>query len=502
MLDRLASQSRVRRCDLTKDSPYKKFAKDVGIIGIARALVAIGSLHGIILLPILTKNLTTAEYGVFVQLSVLIALLTPIATLSLPYAMVRYISGEKDKREIQEAVISTSIFVFLVSIILATSIITLSETVFHEYLGEAKDLVKIVALIIPFWCTSQVFLNVFRAYQEVKHYSTFLFFQTYGEVVLIAYFVLSGYGIFGAMFAVFIVRTILLLVVGYLAIEKVGVKKPEFTRLRGYLSFGLPLVPVALSYWVVSASDRYIIGYFLGATHVGFYNPGYTLGSAIRLLLGPLVFVLPAVLTQQFEENRTKEVQNILRYSLKYFLLVAIPAVFGLTFLSKQFLTLLSTEEIAINAYVVVPFAAMAMLSFGVYVIFGQILFLEKKTKIYGPIWFICAALNIAFNIILVPLIGILGAAISTLVTYALSTILIGYYALKFFKFEVDTVFILKSIFSSTVISLAIVILNPTGILHVLGTIGVCIIIYSLILLLTKGFKKEEIKFFKELLKI
>lgn len=484
-----------------KYAPYKKFTKDIGIISITQALVAIGSLHGIILVPILTKNLVPTDYGIFVQLTFVIALLMSVATLGLPYTLVRYIAGEKDKKEIQEGIISTSIFIFFVSFILAAFIITLSETVLRDHLGGAADLVKIIALIMPFWYTSQVFLNVFRAFQEMKSYSALVLFQTYGEVALITYLVLSGHSIFGALLAVLVVRAALFLVAGYSAIKKVGVKKPDFTRLKKYLSFGLPLVPVALSAWVVSASDRYIIGSFLGSAHVAFYDPGCVLGNTIALSIGPLSFVLLAALVKLFEENRMKEVQNILRYSLKYFLLMAIPAVFGLAVLSKPLLTTLSTGEIAINGYLIVPFAATSMLFYGAYTVFSHILILEKKTKIIGYIWIISAILNLTFNVILVPLIGILGAAISTLAIYTLVTLLTTCYAFKYFKFHIDWDFIGKSIAASAIMSFIVYCLNPISPIGLLATIGMGTAVYGIIIIVTRGLNQDEIHFFKDVAK-
>ena len=482
-------------------APYKKIAKDVGIIGITKVLVSIGSLSGIILVPILTKNLALADYGIFVQLVYVLALLMPVATLGLPFTAVRYIAGEKNKKEVQKCVISISIFILFISLVLATCIIVLSEAVLGNYLGGAKDLVKIVALIVPFWCTSQVFLNVFRAFQEMKRYSVLVLFQTYGELGLIAYLVLFGHSIFGVLLAVLVVRVTLFIVAGYFVIKRVGLKKPDFTRLKEYLSFGLSMVTQDLSVWTVGASDRFIIGALLGATFVGFYNPGYVLGTFIVFLIAPLSFVLPAVLAKYFEEERIKELQNILRYSLKYFLMLAIPAIFGLAVLSKQLLIILSTEEIAINGCFVVPFAAIAMLFYGVYTVFLQILLLEKKMRILGHIWIISAALNLALNVILIPIIGILGAAMSTLVTYVLATLLTMYYSFNYFRFHIEWGAIGKSIAASAITAFIVYYFNPCSFAELLVAIGIGIFVYGIIVIATRCFNRDETNFLKDMAK-
>ncbi len=475
---------------------YKKFTKNLGIIGITNLLVR---LRGIILLPILTKTLGIYDYGIWVQIMVTIGLLAPFSTLMLPGAMVRFLAAEKDKKEIQEGFFSTSILVFFISLSFCILLIILSEPFAENLLGDGKELIKIVVLIIPIWSLNLVFLDFFRTFQQMKTYAVFTISQTCGEAALIAYLVLSGYGIFGAVLSISIVRTILFLIMGCLIISKIGVRLPNFSRLRKYISFSLPTLPSVLSAWVVSSSDRYVIGFFLGAIFVGFYSPGYALGSIISMYIGPFAFILFPVLSKMYDEKKYEDVRTYLKYSLKYFLLLAIPSAFGLSILSKQLLTILSTPEIASQGYLITPFITVSLLLFGVYVVFSQIISLVKRTKITGAIWMVTAVLNLGLNIIVVPYIGILGAAITTLIAYALAFVLTTYYSFKYFKFDIDLSFILKSIFASIVISLVIIKWEPIGVLNVLIVVGVCAAVYAVILLLLKGIKKEEIKFFKQL---
>jgi O-antigen/teichoic acid export membrane protein len=212
--------------------------------------------------------------------------------------------------------------------------------------------------------------------------------------------------------------------------------------------------------------------------------------------------MLPAVLSKYYDENNMNEVKTVLRYSLKYFLLLAIPATFGLSLLSKSILTILTTPEIALQGYLITPFIAVSAVLFGTYAVISHIIVLKKKTKITGAIWVMAAILNLGLNIVFVPYIGILGAAITTLIAFALAFVLTTYYSFKYFTFDVDLRFVFKSIFASIAMSLVIIKWNPVGTLNVLIVIGVCAVIYSVILMLLKGVKKEEIKFFKELFKV
>ena len=78
---------------------YKKFTKDIGIVGITQLITM---LRGFILLPIITKLLGAENYGIWTQITVTIGLVTPVIVLGLPYSLVRFLAGEKDRKEITE----------------------------------------------------------------------------------------------------------------------------------------------------------------------------------------------------------------------------------------------------------------------------------------------------------------------------------------------------------------------------------------------------------------
>ena len=77
-------------------SIYKKFTKDVGIVGITNLITPLG---GLILLPIIIKTLGASGYGIWAQVGVTLGLINPIADLTLSYTFVRFFAGIKDKKE-------------------------------------------------------------------------------------------------------------------------------------------------------------------------------------------------------------------------------------------------------------------------------------------------------------------------------------------------------------------------------------------------------------------
>ena len=91
---------------------HKLFTQRIGLIGITNLLLG---LSGIILLPILTKNIPIEDYGIWVQISVTIGLIPAVATLGLTEAMVRFMAAAKKREEIQEGFYSIAFIVLFVS---------------------------------------------------------------------------------------------------------------------------------------------------------------------------------------------------------------------------------------------------------------------------------------------------------------------------------------------------------------------------------------------------
>jgi O-antigen/teichoic acid export membrane protein len=477
---------------------YKLFVQRIGLVGITNILIALSSL---ILLPIMTKSFSIEDYGIWVQINTTISLIPNIAALGLPYTMVRFLSAEKDKEKIQEGFYSIASIVLASTFIISTLLFLFSKNIAAALFNGAVNIVVLLSVIVFLACLNAFLLNFFRTFQQMKRYSIFLLIQTYLGVFIVSYFAIKGFSIYTAALGLLIANLVTFFIMTLFIISNIGFKIPKFKNMREYLSFGLPTIPGNLSSWIVDSSDRYVIGVFLGTTFVGYYSPGYTLGNIIMMLLAPFSLLLPSVLPKYYDNGEIEKVKTFLKYSLKYFLLIAIPSAFGLSMLSKPILMILTTQEIALNGYLITPFVTLSALLFGVYAIISNVIVLKKKTGITGTIWIIAAVLNLGLNILFVPYFGILGAASITLIAYGTAFILTLVYTAKFFDFDFDFDFIVKIIIASILMSIIISLMNPSGILNVLITVVIGAVVYMGLLIILKGIKKEEFKFFKNMLR-
>jgi O-antigen/teichoic acid export membrane protein len=479
-------------------SQRELLAKRIGLVGIANLFL---ELNGLVLLPILTKNLSISDYSYWVQITVTMNLLATVILLGLPSSMVRFMASEEDVSNIRETFYSISALTALMGMAASIVILGFSKNLASAFFNGDVAVVEWLSLIAFVECLNITILSYFRARQKMKKYAAISILRTMLNVSLISYLVLHWQGIYGAMTGLFISASLSLLCASSLVVSDIGLALPRFKNIREYLSFGMPTVPGSLSNWAVNSSDRYVITLLLGSAALGYYSPGYALGNIIIIFITPVSVMLPAALSKHYDQLDVDEVQRILWFSLKYFLALAIPSAFGLTILSKAILGTVATPEIAMNGYLVTPLVAFGALFLGAYTIAAQVIALEKKTALIGSIWTIAALLNIGVNLILLPRIGIIGAAASTLIAFAFAFCATALHARRYIEFNLDLRFICKSVLASTAMSIFLLWLEPKGAIWLVISVAAGALIYFLVLTIMRGLGKEEVDFLKGLIR-
>lgn len=478
---------------------YKLFAHRIGLIGIVNI---ISTLSGLILLPILTKTLSIELYGIWVQIGVTSSLLALLATLQLNNAIIRFFAGEKDINKIRGGFYSVFTLVFLFNLLMILFILFLSKPLAITFFGgeEAIPFVRLLCFIIPSTALNSICIAFFLALQQIRKYSGFLILQQILNISLVSYAVLSGYSLLGALVALIIVNTFSLFLYFFFIHSQIGIGKPNLSVLKPYLVYCLPLLPSVAATWIIEISDRYVIAYFLGVASVGIYSAAYSLGSTVRMFMGPIGTILLPTISNLYENNKMEELKTHLTYSLKLYLMFAIPSLFGLTILSKSLLLTFTTSEF-VSAYLIVPIVALGTIFYVSSGICSIILAVVKKTKLFVWLGVMNSTINITLNVILIPIIGILGAAISTLITFVCCAIILIILSFREIPFGIDFNFISKIIISSIPMAFVVWKLNPFGAVNILIAVGIATAVYFGILILLRGFTKEEYLFLKRILR-
>lgn len=474
-------------------SDFELLVKRIGLTGLANFVV---SFSPILLLPVLTKILTIQEYGIWALIVVTAGLVPMLVTLGLPSSMVRFLAPVKNKDEISEGYYSIVLVVLGVGLVVSLFLLVFAQSIATNLLSNNRTVALLLPLITLLASYNVVPQSYFRTFQQAKRYSIVSLLQASLYVALVAAFVVIGLGLAGAAFAYLIDLLFVALISTYYVLRDIGVTMPSCSELKAYLKYGLPFMPSFVSSWALNVSDRYIITFFLGVAWVGYYSPGYQLGWMISLLAVPFTILAPTAIYEYYDTNQIAEVKTIIRYSIKYFLAVAVPAAFVFSVLSKPILLVLTTPAIATNGYLITPFTAFSSVLFGAGSIIMIVLTFEKRTTIIGMMWILGATLNIGLNLVLVPYFGVIAAALATVLGYSFVFGVTAIYSVRHMTLDVDFGFILKSIFASIVVSSFVLVWHASGLLSVSALIVSCAVAYTAILFVLKGFSASEIRFF------
>ena len=190
----------------------------------------------------MTKTLGAELYGIWALILVTVSLFMPLALLQLGFAMTRFLAAEKDKEKISKGFYSlfaaSSFTAFALSLLIFIFAEPLAVAVFGG--AGAASFVKLAAFLVLLMTLDQVIIEYFVAFRQMGRYAVFSILQTIGEVVLIGYLVLSGYGLFGAIVSFLVVKAIVF-VAGVLVVgREVRISKPSVSVIKSYLGFSLP----------------------------------------------------------------------------------------------------------------------------------------------------------------------------------------------------------------------------------------------------------------------
>ena len=478
-------------------SEYVRFIQRIGLVGLTNILISLSSL---IFIPIITKSFTTAEYGMWAQVNTTIALVPNIANLGLPYTMVRFLSAEKDKEKIKDSFYPMISLTFISTLIICSLFLIFGNTIANALFNGSMQVLYITTVISFFACMNLMLITFFRTFQQMKRYSLFLVLQSYIGVFVSIYLTYAGYNIETVVLGLLTGYASVFIMMAFLIVKYLGIGIGKWSNLREQLAFALPTIPSNVSSWIVDSSDKYVIGILIGSVAVGCYSPGYALGSILLMFLSPFAVLLPAILPEHYEKGDIEEVDKYLSYSMKYYLLLTVPAGVGMSVLSKPLLYIITTPEIALGGYMVTPFVCLGAILMGMYGITNNILILEKNTMILGKLWIVVAISNIVLNLLLVPHLNILGAAIATLLCYILAFTVTAIASKKTMRLPFNISELLKIGIASAIMGIAVYMMHPNGIIGVLISIVVGVIVYFAIIFILKGITRKEIAIFKDLL--
>lgn len=399
-----------------------KYITDIGFAGLADFLRLGGTFF---LIPILTKILGPEEYGIWSLIKTTLVILTPIVVLGLDTAVMRFIPGAQKKELIREGFISSEVAIIFFSFVVSAACFFLSKPLSLFLLGSEKweYCVRLLAALLFVFSIDRMGLVFLRSVGRIKLHSALMTIGSLFEIGMVIYVVLSGAGIVGALIAILAVKLLFALITHGFIYISIGVSRIKFAVIKQYARFGFPIVVAMFFYMLVNYADRYLINYFLDAAQVGIYSVGYAVGSLVIIATTPFEYVLYPKLVSYWNNNELSRMKTYAKKTLMVSMAMGAAMCLFITVFSKKIIIIVSTQAFEAAAPVI-PYIGFGFFIFGIGIIGERIITLLNKTRLIMHIYGLLAVINILLNIILIPKIGIQGAALATFITFFLYSVI------------------------------------------------------------------------------
>ena len=207
-------------------SSYIKTIKETSVNAIAQIILVPLVL---ITLPVLTKNLTIEEYGLWGLIFTTCSLTMPFTSLGLGTAMSRFISSAKNKKTVSDGFVSVLVVRLILSLIIAIIIFLFSEKIANAFFGSNSQIVKIISLFVVITTVEPIFKRFLRIIRHVKVLSSLKIIEGYGALslyILVFYF---GGGLYGIISAILIFKIFLILFIAFYLRNKISYSFPDFS---------------------------------------------------------------------------------------------------------------------------------------------------------------------------------------------------------------------------------------------------------------------------------
>jgi O-antigen/teichoic acid export membrane protein len=376
---------------------------------------------GFFLLPIFTRALTPAEYGLFETFNVILLLFTAIGTLGMDTAMMRFYfdSAEPSYRK---RVASTAYMFALAAGLLVTSVGMACSPALNSTLFGGTDHIRILHitfLAVAASVVNTIQLALLQTKRQPGRYSFLTFLRFVVMYGLSVWFLLRGDSVYGVMLAQ-LIGYVMAIVVGFVFNRRDVAFVGSGELARKMLLFGAPLVVGSVNMWLLSSSDRFFLLRLSTLENLGLYSLGSRFASIVQFAVLAFQLAWPQFAFSTAQQLGVAHVQSRI---LTYYLFVAIPLVLAVTLFTPEMLALLATARYA-GAASVVFLLSYSFLMHGCYSVFGIILSHTKQTLSILTITIPPLVVSIVLNTLLVPALGGTGSAIASACAYTLMAVL------------------------------------------------------------------------------
>lgn len=421
-----------------------KLAKFTSHIFISRVLSALIGFGG---LAIFAREFDASLLGIYFLFQAVLEILAIPANLGLRGAVVKRISEGQNQNEY----FSTVIILKIVALGLPLSILFLFQNQINTYIG--KDLVIFLAIGMIIQEFARLSLAVLRAELHLSRVALLRLIRQAIWVTLGWVLIRAEFGINAVVYSH---------IVGYIVVFVLGcwtcttsLVRPTLKRAKSLLNYGVYDAIGNISQYTVNWLDVIFIGVFLTSAEVGAYETAWRATIPVVFLSQSIAMTIFPKISEWSASQTQEKIESTISTAFLPSVVLVIPSFFGSLVLSKEILGIVFGTSYGIAWIALIVLTGMRFFQ-GLQVIFGRTLKGIDRPELAAQSTLIAIFSNILLNVILIPQIGIIGAAIATATSFVVNCIIHYYYTNKILEIIIPYQELLWCVISSLVMAIIV----------------------------------------------
>jgi O-antigen/teichoic acid export membrane protein len=395
---------------------------------------------GIVLLPIYTRYLSPADYGILSLLNSIGQFLPLLISLNIDAAFGRYFHEDKvDHRQLSMLFSTTYWFVLIYGGFVIT-VLLVSEPMWADNFPGLPFgyflLTFIPALLMQLGQLGTIYL---RQSLDSRR-TTFMEVGTalLSVAVTLPLLIFADFGVLARLIGSTVGTIFSFIYYGnYFIGKKLLCFQWDKRILRKSLLYSLPFLPSVAAGWVAGMSDKLILAKYVSVEAVGVYSLAATLATILYVVQDAVTQVTGAVSMSGLVHSKEVTLLKISNLSLFLWALM-LASDLGIVLFSREIITVFATKAYIGSASLIGVCGFVFVIS-SQYRVFEGVLSLHGKTWIISLAGILMAGVSVTLNFWLIPYYGVLAAAYTYLVSVAVYTCWIIFWAKQYESIKIYT---------------------------------------------------------------
>lgn len=486
-------------------STANEVAKGTGMLILQRIITTV---LGIILIGVMSRTFSYAEMGVFGAAELFFRITTIVAGLGLNFAASRYIPfllATEQRAHAWPIAIKILILSVVPSCAFALATFILSENISTLFFGttDFSLLFQIIAILAVVSILGLTSVDLIKGLRRFGLLSLFRVFAQLVRVILTVMFILIGIGVI-IIYLGWIVFYLLLITLSvpvifftFRQMKNSGKNDVPKVGMKPVLSFSVVMMGFWFAKFIAESVDQFLVLNILGVEQLGIYTIVITITMFLVTILGmPVISTLTPGMSAAHGEQGTAKVGVILHTSTRYLAMIYFPVALLLAVLAPVVIGLVAGPNY-FAASLPITIISLGISTYGFTSALISAITALGKTRIVFISFTGAFLFHLVSGILLIPLFGLIGAAIARSLTYLIILALMAAFATRYMPVKFDRHGILRSGAAAIIASITTLFFascTAFALELILPYFSLSILIYMIALILFRTLKRADLR--------